>query len=522
MTNRSAFPASLRLRQWKCSILALAFTSVASGTAQAAVTQCVGTTSAALCPPNVTTCTVSSSVEIAKDAVLDCTNIHLSLTTISADLWVDHGAFSLSAKSLSVASGGRIRALADSANVVGFAITVEQTMNVSGKLEAPNAGRGSFIYLEAGGNVTMGVNTPAVNLAGSTTSCDGGELYISSGGTVTINKRIDAHGKDGGDENNINAGGIVTIQALNDILIKDEIRAFGRFFDGGIVELYAGRSVAVDWQSGTNLPKGEIVIEGRNDDGYGGILDIVAANAITISGKISAASGVAVSGGYGQGGDVGLVAGCGGVSISGNIDIWGGGDGGGSLVVDSDGPINLSSTIDARGRKYGGWGGDVALASGKTVTLTKTAFIQADGHNPSTQIDNGRGGIVLVQGCQVDVQDDASTGAKITTLGYIGGQIAIQGAKSGLGGTGYSVRVGDKSLVSGSGESQSVAPRLQVTERRFGICSNSSNTCQTNSNCAGGTCVSPNPDTQGTVAQFVPTPTISQASTIPACTTVCP
>jgi hypothetical protein len=499
----------------------------------ALVTQCVGPVGTGLCSSASSPCTVASNVDISPGAVLDCSGMDINITQSNTGLTVTNGSFSLYARNLTLGLNRLITATPSLTKETGVRLSLSGTFTLTGRILAQNGGRGSSVSIDADGAVDF--NGPngleaSIDVTGSASGCDGGEVYISGGSSVRVARYIDASGSAAVSTSNINFGGTIIIDAIGDVTVEDELRAWGRSFEGGYVSLSSGHDVLIDYRAGSGLPKGLITVEGKNEEGEGGSVDMVAANKVTVSGPIRAGGGINNSGGYATGGSMTVFAGCGGVlfdDVDEKVDLTGGDGGGGDLVIESDGPVTIATPIDAQGRKLGGDGGLVAASSGRLLTLQTNAVINVNGHDGAANGEDGRGGIVLLQGCQVDVLDTSSAGASVTALGAYGGSSSIEGSKALASSTDYSVRVGDKANIDVTGNLTAGSAFLEVAQRRLGKCSNNLNaTCQTASQCVygctTGTCDFANPDTQGLLSQFHPTVTIEQATGMYACSSTCP
>jgi hypothetical protein len=479
-------------------------------------------TCAELCPASGSYCPVENRVDVVPGSYLDCAGKDIFIRDPSGNIYVTGGTFALRANNLSVLSGHRIIAIESATVQTGFEIDVAGDASIGGTLQARNRGGGSHVYIRSGDELALYGTNPVIDVSGDLTSCDGGIVMLESGGLLDIHSRIDANGKDGGSEENANSGGYVELTSAANVRVYEEIRAFGRFFDGGVVDILALGEIEI-----LNVPntaaKGQIDAEGRNLDGYGGFVSLVSSDLVTVGGPIRAGGGMNVGGAYSRGGEVEVYAGCPGVLITNEIDVRGGSDDGGVVRIDSLGPVTLSGQIYAQSRDRGGNGGEVELVSGGLVKFELGSIVNVDGHNVSNEFD-GDGGLVVVQACQVDVVDDTTTGAAISALGAEGGAILIEGAKTGLSTTGYSVKVGNKSSVNAAGTVTAGSIELGAQERRLGRCSNNgAATCQQSSECVygctTGTCTNPapNPDTQDVITQFTPAPVVRQRNGLLPC-----
>jgi hypothetical protein len=515
-TSRDRWPDKLRAAAPGFAIvLSLAFPATAGAVE---ISTC-----AQLCPASGSYCPVEQRVDVVPGSYLDCSGKDIFVRNPSGHIYVTGGTFALRAQNLYLMSDHRLVATESTTVPTGIEIEVTQTASLGGTITARNKGAGSHVYIRAGTTIDIFGGDPAIDVAGDVTSCDGGIVMLDAIGEININSRIEANGKDGGTEENANSGGYVEITSGSIVRVQDEIRVFGRFFDGGVVDILALGRIEVTKVANT-AANGQINVEGKNLDGYGGFVSLVTEDAVTLSGPIYAGGGMSVGGAYSQGGEVEIFAGCPGVTISAEIDVRGGSEDGGVVKIDSLGPITLSGTISAQSRQHGGNGGEVELVSGGLIKFELGSIVNVDGNDTSGTADDGDGGVVVVQGCQVDVVDDATTGAAISALGAAGGAILIEGAKTGLSTTGYSVRVGNKSSVNAAGAVTAGSVELNAQERRLGRCSNNgAATCQHSGECVygctTGTCTNPgpNPDTQDAITQFHPAPIVRQRNGLLPC-----
>lgn len=487
--------------------------------AQAAVTQCFGgPEDQNLCASNETTCTIATGVAVAVGANIDCGPMNLTIGG-NGRVYVVGGSFALSAQNLSIANGGSIEAVpgnADTADVGGFDLHLSGALDLQGKLIAQNNGPGSQIAAEVVGPIVIGGANPAIDLRGVTQSSDGGDLYLSSGASIELSRKLLASGYDGTGDENESTGGTVTLVAGSNVHVSDEIQAAGRRIGGGDLVIFAGHDVQI------LSPAGAIRADGRGDDGYGGSVEIRAGHRIEVSGPIDLRGGSNQGGGNAGGGELYLDAGCGGIGLSAAIDLSGGADGGGVAFANATGTVSLTSSISAKSLKLGGRGGVVHLSSGGTLSLTAAASIDAKGHVGTLPAEAGGGGEIALSGCLVDLPATGTTAATMTAWGYHGGSILLEGRKSPLALlTDQSIRISKLASVSAAGQSDAGTIAIDVKQQRSGTCSNTHLQCGLSSECASGcligTCGDASPDTEGVQSQFTPLPTTHVRASIPAC-----
>lgn len=500
--------------------------------ANAAATACTG--SNGICALSGTTCTVNSQVEIQAGATINCTGYDV---VVNRRVYVTAGTFTLKARNVTVNSSYKIEAVPHAIVRTGFTLELTGALTVNGQLLARNGGGDSYIRAYASGNINLSSGGLRVDAGGTSTSAaDGGEIVLNSGGTIFVNGRVNADGHLSGGDTAFSLGGWITLSAATDILIYEDISAAGLWFQGGVIDLVAGRDVIVLYQAGSGTPKGELIAEGRAEDGYGGYVTVIGGRAVTISGPLNVRGGSGSSGGTAAGGDVWLEAGCGGVTIASDVTATGGEIGGGGLDISSDGNVTISGVIDLSGIKLGGDGGIVDISSGGRIVLSPTGSILASGHTSTVPFYGGYGGFAGLTGCQVDMND----GAVIAVDGWLGGDVYIDGAKEMLGDvTDYSVRVNDGAILDASGVDYAGIIELGITEPRYGVCATAPSTCHQDpdqpsciayacdrdSDCTIGwtpyDCLGASPDIDGKTGHFLPELQVSDRYSLPPCNVPC-
>jgi hypothetical protein len=256
-------------------------------------------------------------------------------------------------------------------------------------------------------------------------------------------------------------------------------------------------------------------------------VDLLAGDSVTVAGPVQLGGGINDGGGEAPGGELYVSAGCGGATLSSTVDLTGGMDGGGALIVESDGDLTFSGSVDARARKLGGFGGYVVLEAGARLEVTPSAIINVDGHSTSNPDEQGEGGVVFLAGCEVEVDGSTSTGAVVTARGAWGGGVAVEASREELGPTEHSLRVATGARIETTGTDGNGPIYVAVAERRRGVCSNNVLVeCDLKSECVfgcnAGSCQYPNPNTDGTATQFVPAAIVEQSDHLLRCGEFCP
>jgi len=497
----------------------------ASAEAVPLISRCVSTaTEPGLCPSSAAlthSCT-AGSVDVIAGSVLNCSDIDVS---VSGQVNVADGVVTLLARNLTIGQNYKIQAASSQTLLTGIDIELTGSLTLSGTLRAQNAGGGSFVAVDAQGAISVSGTSPAIDTQGVQQAANGGDIYLSSGGTVTVGSDLYLNGQDGGTDSNINSGGSLALQAAQNVSINAEVRAFGRMFSGGDIMIATPGMISVNFDAVSGGPKGKLTVEGHGISGWGGTVELYAGDEILISGPISAAGGIGNTGGDAPGGQITLNAGCGGIVLEDLIDVTGGSFDGGDLDAEAAGPITVSSTIDASSRRAGGYGGTVGLVSGRLLTLIESANVNVNGHDGSSADDHGDGGLALLAGCTLDVRGTASTHATVTALGARGGAMSLEASQSTVPTSQPSLRIAASAVLDTTGSASSGAISLQAAVKRVGYCSNNTTVaCTVNSQCVLGGCNSgtctlppPNPDTSGVATQFHPAPTIRQNLALSPC-----
>jgi hypothetical protein len=243
--------------------------------------------------------------------------------------------------------------------------------------------------------------------------CIGGEVALT-GARVEVAGDIDAHGNGGASDQAI----VVTATETDVVVSGSSVlnangvgQPDGYGSDGGGVVLYAplGNVVA----SGSS-----ITAWGKSPYGSGGSLVVAAGQNATIDTRVTIQGGS-----NGIGGELDAESG-GSMTISDDILATGGTlapyGGGGSVVVLSEGPILVTSIIDASALA----GGDITVDSASTTTISGTL---------NTHGSRWVGGSVDVTGCSVSVTGTLDAAA---SNGGIGGYVDLEAGAISIGATG--------------------------------------------------------------------------------------
>ncbi len=335
-----------------------------------------------------------------------------SIVTLGVDVdVVDAGCtFDLGGRPLSVQKSLQMTGL-------GFIQVVNAgdiTITGSGRLKA----RGDFV--EPNGVIVSG-GTISLASAGTITLLNNSQIDVSGDASGTI--RLVATGRNAaGVGVNLQAGSILRGHGISSSVDEGE-----RFADGGSLEITATTggvvdNAAIDMGGANQASGGALAIQAARDIAIGevadvsgggsdgGIVDLLAADNITITKTVTVDSRL----GGGSGGSITIEAGA--DAIGGGIVL------GGSLTVSTSLLLNGSSSDT-----FGGDGGDLDASAGGPMTFTATSMIKAD----AGSIFDGSGGTITL-----DSSDLAPNvlGPLDSDLNLAGRVTANSGSLSGDGG----------------------------------------------------------------------------------------
>lgn len=473
------------------------------------------TTCGEICP-GTGACSFNDLRAVTAGSVLDCSGRDITIEGLG-NLKVVDGSLTLIARNLTVdgttAASGTITAVEGPLGIPGtLNLQLTGWLNLAGKLRANGTKRGGIIKLYAQGNITLtDIGSDGIEALGTSLTAEGGQIYVNTEGSLAISDPILADGGGGADA----AGGRIDIHANGNITTDTDghISAYGRGGGGGEISVSA---------------KGNVVLyehlkaEGIGSAGDGGSVFVTAGQGITVANEISVMGGVGVSNATAVAGSVELTAGCGGVALNSSIRATGGqisaGDNGGSIAIQSGGPITVSAgvTLDAHALSADGDGGAIDLAADSLITVAGTAVLNASGGSTS-----GTGGAVLVRGCRLNV----ASGATLNATGFNGGDVRLGSTKLPSTGTSPLV-VSSSAQVHAAGATAGTAGFIGVMPIRMksGACSNNGD-CQLNTDCTHGcetgTCSTATPDTAGVTTQFDVAIERADDPSLPSCSTAC-
>ncbi len=470
-----------------CATL-VALVCTVSSPAVAAIT---ATTADDICAPTADPCVINQKVDVTDGALLDFGLRRVEIDGIG-ELRFDIGSATLLVGELAVDVGGAAFTVKGTLDGLSYGgdVSVDARRACSGNASLPclndfncstvgagtcSLGTGTIVFdgkiignadtpgtvtLSAAGDITA---AKLVNLNSTSLEGDGGlyELH-STFGSVTVTEKLDLSG--GGNS----TGGEVLLVAGLDVTTSDFIDVPGGDFDGGTLEIIAGRDVLITqdfnansvngegfggtvavtagrdlsilggtssnrltisteghmssenfggdggeqlYEAGRDMVIGEFVkfeANGASPDGFGEEIQLSAVGDVTFAGE-------AVTKGKGLIGGGGIFR-----MIAGNrveataasaVDITGSAGGSGDVIVESGGDIVFDGTIAASGAS-GGVGGGVTMDAGADVFFGGT-IVSAG--SPSTFAT----GTVALEGCRVSVtgtiDNTAEEGGNILT-----------------------------------------------------------------------------------------------------------
>jgi cysteine-rich repeat protein len=268
-----------------------------------------------------------------------------------------------------------------------------------------NGNTAGSLLLRAAGDITIGA---PVAFNSTNVDNDGGTVDIESGlGSVTVNSPIEAQG--GG----FATGGDICLIAGLDVNVNGIVDGTGGDFDGGFIEVSAGRDVVIEQPVRANS---------NNGGGFGGDLAVNANNDITLS----APATLETNGHFAS------------------VDNFGGD--GGTIEVSADQTLSIQASValTSNGAKPDGFGGEIVLFSGAQATMAGSASARTDDAAPQGAGGNidieATGGLNFPAGALLDARGAQNGGGAVTILTdggmTFGGTID---ARSSNGGTGDSV-----------------------------------------------------------------------------------
>jgi len=283
------------------------------------------------------------------------------------------------------------------------------TVSINGRIRAEGQTPGA-IFITAAGDISMSQN---VTINATTSFEDGGVLEVESGtGSVTISGKLEATGGADGQ------GGDFSILAADDIAITGDINVNGGDFDGGFVEIDAGRDVTIG---------ASILANSTTGGGIGGDIGIYGGRDVTLSGTESIeANGHTDSEFFcGEGGAIVVEATTGNLVVGAGVTAQSNGSqpdcAGDSIVLTAGGNLSVAGKLQSKAQGTAGAGGLVSMTAGGSLESLSTTIVDVTG-------GSGGGGMLEVDaGGDVDFGGFADAGA---TNGGAGSSIRLSSKNS--------------------------------------------------------------------------------------------
>lgn len=517
---RRTCPRSRRLRavapRIVLFVLAILLVHGSTRRADAATLPCT-----TICTGTSGNCNVNGTITITPGSTIDCTGRSVFVNNL-ATLKVDDGSMKLVASTLTVYSSAVMKAVqVAGGGSLGVAVETTGAIAIYGSIQADAAAGGGSIKVTAGGNVTVvDDGDKGIEASGTAGNADGGEISIRSAGSIYVYDPVRAESGGAGTA----VGGRIELRATTDVLISGtgaKLFVDGRKADAGTIEVNAGHDITV-------ASTATLEADGRQDGGNGGGVYLTAGNKVTLGSNVSARGGVGAGGGSSAGGELRVESGCGGVDITGSIDIRGGelgaGIDGGAVEIETLGDLTIGTgvLIDTHSVGNAGNGGDVKLTSAKKLTLGSNAKIDTRGDTSSNNGDGAAGSVELT-GCEVET----GAGAIVDAKGIAGGTVVIDAASDGVVNP-TAMHINGTSSFDASGTAAGEDGTIWVAvgkERLSGTCSTNGQPCTLDANCTvgctPGQCNGLNPDTDNVLTQFVSDTDIREDVNIVACASSC-
>jgi cysteine-rich repeat protein len=468
----------------------------------------LATTADDICPPAADPCNVTqnTTVDGLPTTILDFGTRALVIkhgNTLSVA--AGFGFITIKAGSLVIEPGAGLVTQGTNGNPGGV-ITVTTTGDINiqaagtarGRIDVSGEGSGGTAILNAGGNFNL---DGVIDGQSDTSDNDGGEIDVTTGGTITVHGSIDVTGGSQG------SGGTISFEAGGAVNVVTLLDASGGDTDGGEIDIDSQHA---------DISVGPLSVDG-SATGSGGLVDITAQGNITLNGLITGA-GAGSGGNGGDGGEVDAIAN-GTVRVLAQIQLPSGDGGfGGTLDLEagSSGDLVISAPLHANGIGTDSCGGDNTFIAGQnmsfgdldasggqgcggslianavngTATLSGTVDFENGGGslvlqaqqivlNAGTDInaDGGQGSVVQLTGCQITVASGAkieSIGSPASNLLQASGAMMIAGTVTATsGGTNRFEWLTSQPTISGTvNPPATIAQNLTLTPCRVAACGN--------------------------------------------------
>lgn len=272
-------------------------------------------------------------------------------------------------------------------------------------------GRGGDIDFEAVGKIELG---DAIDVSGAGVRRAAGNVKLTAGGPVLVHDILAYGNDDDGTGGGVDIIAGTGVQILGDVQLQGANATSGAGKYGGV-----GGRLDVEARYGDVLVVADIEALGGRPNGFGGLVAIRASGALTVQ---DARISVRGDGTQGLGGEVSLAAGLS-LAFSGSIDASGAEAEEGVVTLAAGTTMTVAGSVNARARETEFPGGNVEVYAGKagigTLTISGPIDVTGGG-NCSVDEFCGPGGAIGVAGCAVNL-----TG-QLTASGGDGGLISVQ------------------------------------------------------------------------------------------------
>lgn len=308
----------------------------------------------------------------------------------------DGGWISIESTGSSVSTSGTLHANGAAGGLGGridlnsaTTLTTAATISTNGSSGAAGGHDGGEIYLTSLGDMTLGGDLLA---NGNGPSAYGGWIGLTSDGSFVTTHRVHANGDDDG------LGGEITLLAADEAEFGDTVRANGGTGggDGNKIEIDAASVlVSSDWSANGSTGAyggsvaivaqvGDIELQGTSfitadagNAGAAGTIDLAAVGDVTLNGEL-----IATATGGGTGGVI-TVAAENDVTVAADIQVNAAGTDStaGSIDISAEYGVTISQTLDARSTSSAGWSDGTIAVAGCDVAVTSTGMMRTRNTN---------------------------------------------------------------------------------------------------------------------------------------------
>jgi hypothetical protein len=290
--------------------------------------------------------------------------------------------------------GAEIAATGGEAPEFGGVVALRSTsssVQVSSKIEITGGtllqGRA---FIDAGADIVLKGGIRAAGRCVDGACGRSGLVELTAGGSIDLSAAVDVVGADGGTYTGDGAGGRVSLDANEKVIVRGDVQASGgELSDGGNIAARAGGAFV--------LAQGHAIdASGRSDGSGGGSIVITSGGTVEVDGELRANGGANADGGTIQ------ITGEGDVALTRGADASGNYPRGGVEVLSNLGAVRVGGSVRAAGVGDYGTGGLIGLY-GVTLVHVSRASLDASGSG-----DNGLGGTVRISSFQAIEGDGGS------------------------------------------------------------------------------------------------------------------